>query len=98
MRKPILKNQRGQGLIEYVILVAIIGVGSIVLVRSVGESVNVKFAQIVASMGGKIEGGSPRPVIVSSSALKKKDLRNFMKGATGKADSKSDSDNGDETP
>ena len=75
-------NQKGQTLIEYLVLVAIIGIGSMVMVRSVGQNVNVRFAKVVKALGGSVEG-SMQADRVSQSAYGKKDMGTFLQGARG---------------
>ncbi|MFN7454945.1 MAG: Flp family type IVb pilin [Pseudobdellovibrionaceae bacterium] len=75
-----IKNQKGQSLVEYLILVALIAVGSIGLVRAIGQNLNVRYAKVVESLGGSVEG-EKRADAVTESMYKKKDLRDFMNGS-----------------
>lgn len=75
-----IKNRRGQGLIEYLILVALIAVTSIVVVRVVGASVTTQFSKVAKALGAKVEGDLQAQSI-SSNMYKKKDLTNFLQGA-----------------
>ena len=76
--KSNLNNQRGQGLIEYLIVVALIAVATIGVMRFVGQSVGSKFAEIGYALDGtKKEVAIEKP---SESVLKKRDLSNFMNG------------------
>ena len=50
-KKLCLNNNRGQGLIEYIIIVAMIAVGAISLIRVLHQSVNSQFAQIAKALG-----------------------------------------------
>ncbi|MGE0631518.1 MAG: Flp family type IVb pilin [Pseudobdellovibrionaceae bacterium] len=73
-----IKNQRGQGLIEYLIIVSLVAVASIWIMRTVGNSVQVQFARINNALGGH---GSPGSVEkVEAKSLTKKDLSDFIKG------------------
>jgi Flp pilus assembly pilin Flp len=79
MNQQILKNQRGQTLIEYLIIVALVGVGSIALVRAVANNVNYRFGSVVKALGGTVEtSGSAKEV--SASMLKNHDMKNFLNG------------------
>lgn len=80
MKKNKLKSQSGQGLIEYLILVAILAVGTMAAVRLVGQSLNVKFAKVAQSLGADVDGTITNPK-ASASAFNKKDMRNFMSGS-----------------
>lgn len=88
--KSKIKNNRGQGLIEYIIIVAIIAVGSISLIRVLHQGINVQFARIARSMGAREQAPIKAPEITST-MLQKKDLTNFMNGArSGKGDQSND--------
>lgn len=74
----IVSNQRGQGLIEYLIIVALMGVAAISIVRVLGSTVNVKFTNITRALRGnedKVEYER-----IDDSYYKKKDLDNFFHG------------------
>lgn len=78
-----LKNNKGQGLIEYLIIVAIIGVGTMGIMRILNSNLNANFANIIYVL----QGGSPKRVrgeAVKDSDLRKKDLGDFMNGAVGR--------------
>lgn len=77
-------NQSGQGLVEYIIIVALVAVGSISLLRVLNQSVNYQFAQISKALGAKTQDKITAPE-VTSTQLQKKDLGNFMRGVRGKA-------------
>jgi len=81
----VISNQRGQGLIEYLILVALIAVGSIVLLRSVGQNLNARYADVVHALGGQVEG-SRKASSVSENMYRKRDLRDFAQGVVQKDD------------
>lgn len=67
-------------MIEYVILVALIGVGSIVMVRAVSQNINTRLATIVKGLGGQVEG-KREAQRVDESMYRKKDLGNFLSGS-----------------
>lgn len=90
-----LNNQKGQTLIEYLIIVALVGVGSVALMRSVGQNVNAQFAQVVHALGGEVEGNR-RAAKVSANAYKKKDLKNFVSGSIGSGNNSNNSDDNNE--
>ena len=78
-----LKNQKGQSLIEYLLIVAIVAIGSLGIMRTVGHSVNVKFANVAKALGANVQGNIEAATVTESS-YKKKDLRNFMSGSLNK--------------
>lgn len=73
-------NQKGQTLVEYLIIVALVGVGSVALMRAVGQNINTRFADVVHALGGKVEGDRSA-ADVSENMYRKKDLRDFVDGS-----------------
>ncbi len=74
----ILKNRRGQSLIEYLVLVCLIAVGSMAVIRVVGKNVRVQFANVSRALGGEGELATEK---VSTDDYSKRDFSDFMKGA-----------------
>ncbi len=87
--KKLLKNQKGQGLIEYLIIVAIIGVASMAIMRTVGGNMKVKYADIVDSLSGNEQAANNarRTFSVDRESIQKSDMSNFMKGSIGNSSS-----------
>jgi len=79
-----IRNQRGQGLIEYLIIVALMGVATIAIVRVMGEVVSKRFAGISAALQGDRLN---EKATINDSAFKKRDLGNFLSGSNGKNNS-----------
>ena len=75
-----IRNQKGQTLIEYLIIVALVGVGSIALMRVVGQNINHKFAGVVEALGGTVQK-SQSAATVTEAMYKKKDMKNFVRGS-----------------
>ncbi len=76
------KKQKGQGLIEYLILVALMGVATIGVIRVLNQTIKSRFASAVYALQGK-----PKKVKTDSlkeQDYKKSDLSNFMNGAASK--------------
>lgn len=73
------RNQRGQSLIEYLILVALMGVATIGIVRTLQGALNSRYASVIHAL----QGSSKRAAVVEvlDSDLKRKDLSDFMNGA-----------------
>lgn len=80
-----VRNSRGQGLIEYVILVAIIAVGTMLMVRNLQKTVKVNLANVVHALqsDGKRKSSHER---IEDSDLKKTDFSDFMNGAANTKD------------
>lgn len=74
-------NRKGQSLIEYLVLVAIVGVGSIAVLRVVQAQVSNKFAQVAVQLGASGKENIENQNI-EKSATNKKDMRSFFEGAT----------------
>lgn len=80
--KPLnkIKCSKGQGLIEYLIIVAIIAIGSIAVIKVVGANLDVQFANVAQALGGN---GSRKKEAheVTDNMYKKRDLGNFFEGS-----------------
>ncbi len=74
-----VSNERGQGLIEYLIIVALMGVASISIMRVVSQNVQARYGNISAALGAKTKTGGLESADASS--FKKNDLSNFFDGA-----------------
>ena len=48
----IIKNQRGQGLIEYIVLVALLAVATIGITRVLGQVIKKKYTEISYAIAG----------------------------------------------
>ncbi|MBC7421389.1 MAG: Flp family type IVb pilin [Bdellovibrio sp.] len=71
-------NNKGQGMIEYMILVALIAVGTIGVVKVVGQNVTKQYENINRAMGAK---KTEKLDLDNVSNTNRKDLSNFMDGA-----------------
>jgi Flp pilus assembly pilin Flp len=80
-----ITNQKGQSLVEYLILVALVAVSSIAIVRSVGQNIQTKFADVAFSMGARVEG-QRESAPISSEQYRKKDFRDFLSGSLRRSD------------
>lgn len=89
------RSQKGQSLVEYLIIVAIVGVGSIGLMRALGQNLNTRFADVVYALGGKVEGNR-KAADVSTHMYRKRDLKDFVQGSVTGSGSGSDRDGRDE--
>jgi len=71
-------STRGQGLVEYLILVALISVATIAVVRVVGQALNSKLASVAYAL----QGQRRKPAVdqITEAQLKKRDLGDFMNG------------------
>lgn len=74
-----LNSNRGQGLVEYLILVALMGVATIGVVRVCNQVLTTRFAKVAMAIQGKND--SVENVDVNKSLYKKRDLGDFFEGA-----------------
>jgi len=73
-----LKNRQGQSLVEYLVLVCLIAIGSMAVIRVVGKNVRVQFANVSRALGG--EGETLSTEKVTSQDYSKRDFSDFMTG------------------
>jgi len=73
----LVKNQRGQSLIEYVILVALIGVATMGMVRLLQDTVKVSLANVIGSLGTH-NFTHRRSSAITDQDLRRSDFSNFM--------------------
>jgi pilus assembly protein Flp/PilA len=85
-------NQRGQGLIEYLVIVALMGVATIAIVRTMGQTVSSRFVSITYALQGKKQAAAAEPI--DAGLYKKKDLGNFFDGVGEKGSSHSGNSSG----
>lgn len=78
-------NQAGQGLVEYLVIVALMGVATIGIVRVMGQTVTSRFATITEALHGGRHVYKADPI--EASTLKRKDLGNFFDGVGSKTQS-----------
>ena len=83
-------NQKGQGLVEYLIIVALMGVATITVMRAMQGTVSNRFAVITSTLQGKtMEFDKPE---LRRDLSKQKDMGSFFKNASLKADSSAGND------
>ena len=73
-----VSNERGQGLIEYLIIVALIAVATIGVMRVLGQAVTSRFATVSDALQGTKKTYAVDQI--DDSITKKKDLGDFMNG------------------
>ncbi len=78
-----LKNQKGQGLLEYIILIALVGVASMGMIRILQHSIKANFANVIFAL----QDDNKRKVSaekITDDDLRKADFGDFMNGASSK--------------
>ncbi len=79
-----MRNQHGQGLIEYLIITALVAVACIGVMRVLGHTVSVQFANITKGLQG--EQGKVQTEKIEERHYKKRDLSDFMTGTANRED------------
>lgn len=80
MSKTMLSNKKGQGLIEYLMLVALIAVATIGVVKVVGNNVAKKYENVNRALGAQTSN-ELQAENASEGSLRQKDLSNFLQGS-----------------
>ena len=82
-------GRRGQGLIEYLILVALMGVATIGIIRTLNQTVKSRFANAIYALQGRKQKAKTHQL--KKGEYQRSDLSNFMSGAASSDDKKSKS-------
>lgn len=80
MMKNLISKSNGQGMVEYMILVALIAAGTIGVVRVVGYNIGAQYENINRALGAKTTN-QLQIQNADQSQLNKKDLSDFLKGS-----------------
>lgn len=80
------KSESGQGLVEYLIIVALMAIASIGIMKIMGQNVQAQFAEITHALRG--EKKRARGEDVNKNSYRQKDLSDFFEGATTNAGNK----------
>lgn len=76
------KNQAGQSLIEYLIIVCLVCVASISVLRVLSQNITAKFSQVSNTIQGKkASHGGVQMDEIKETHYKKRDLSDFFQGA-----------------
>jgi len=78
--RSLLKSQKGQGLIEYLIIVALIAIASMAIMRVMSQTVQAKFAKITQVLQGGNNSVDIRVETIQEQHFKKKDMNDFFYG------------------
>lgn len=72
-------NEHGQGLVEYLVIVALMGVATIAIVRTMNEVLQNRFIYVSHALQG--DQVSAQKVHIDKRHFGKRDLGDFMKGS-----------------
>ena len=78
-RVSFLFNKKGQGLIEYLILIALMGVATIAIVRTLNQTVKSRFANAIYALQGRNQ--KVKTHSMKKEEYQRSDLSNFMSGS-----------------
>ncbi len=84
--KSFLKNRRGQGLVEYMVIVALMAVASMGIMRVLSKTTSGKLAQITQSLQGGKANINIEFENVDQQDLRKKDMSDFFQGSRSRKD------------
>lgn len=85
MHYKVARNQKGQGLIEYLIIMALMAVATMAIMRVLSQTVSVKFAEVTEALQGRESKSRLQVEQIQDSDVKKKDMSNFFNGAKSNA-------------
>lgn len=77
-----IRDERGQGLVEYLILVALMGVAAIGVVRVLGQTVDGKFAQVIGALRGNGQEKRVKFETLEEGHYELRDMSNFINRAS----------------
>lgn len=80
-----IQNERGQGLIEYLILTALLAIAAMGVVRVMGQSVTARFSDVTNAIQG-VDAPKAQAERIEERHYKKKDMSDFMNGAVSNGD------------
>ena len=81
--KKSLRHKRGQGMTEYIIIVAIVAIGAILIVSLFGRQIKDVFSRITGTLGGTDAGGGDAATITSDSGTEASDKESMQQFDTG---------------
>ena len=80
------KKHRGQGLVEYLILIALMGVATIGIIRTLNQTIKSRFANAIYALQGRKQKAKTH--VLKKEEYQRSDLSNFMTGAASSDESK----------
>lgn len=88
MFRKTIENQKGQGLVEYVIIVALVSVACMSIVRTLQGTIRANLATAIFAMQDNETRRIATPEKVRDDDLKSADFGNFMNGAKSRDNAK----------
>ncbi len=81
-----IKNKKGQGLIEYIVIVALMAIASMVVMRKLSQTTTGKLAQITQALQGGKSNTDINFENIKATDVKKKDMEDFFQGSRSQRD------------
>ena len=82
-----MSNKKGQGMIEYIILVALLAIAAIGITELLGQTVRTKLAQITSSLQDRTPNVGKDLPTVEDKFVNRKGLSDFQKNTSKKSGS-----------
>lgn len=79
-KRRFLKNNKGQGLIEYLVIVALMAIAAMAVMRVMSQTVQARFAQVTRALQGTKGGAQIKMETLKESDFKKRDMSDFFHG------------------
>jgi len=73
----LLKNNKAQGMIEYIIIVALVAISAIGITELLGQTVRTKLSQITSSLQDKNDNAGKKLPTASAKYFNRKGMNNF---------------------
>ena len=83
-----LKNQNGQGLIEYMVIVALMAIATMGIMRVLSQTTSGKLARITQSLQGGKANIQVEFEKIDKSDIRKKDMADFIQGSRSNRDNR----------
>ena len=74
-----MKNKKGQSLLEYLILIALMGVATIGVIKALNHAINAQFADIIYTLKGSSKRAKKKQF--NKRSYEEKDFSNFLNGS-----------------
>lgn len=74
-------SNKGQGLVEYLVILALVAVGAIGIVKVISQNIRVHYTHVAEALGSRVDGDRPEKGVVRKSMHEEKDFNNFWEGS-----------------
>ena len=78
-----MHNQKGQGLMEYLVIVALVAVTTVGIMKVLGQTIKIQFAKVAKGLGAENEDGQNLKLpTITKSSIRQAQMKQFL--STGK--------------